>query len=223
IRKDALKSLNIAYTVNAQRSTIFPLENVVRMLLFRDSESASDFISYYGLSVSDGFVELNRSAFLEPESLPKPKKSPFVSQKLTGLVGEIVCGGPLPALTCHVPVCSFNEQNKYTGESAAVDLASGSQKASADVSEARAGGDEMDLEPRQVHPPLLALPLQPAPLPPVAVSAFQPLPQPPAPPPPKPQPAYCDAGQPKQAFKDGQSDGLVHRGEGRSSGHRRSS
>ncbi|XP_015283983.1 PREDICTED: germinal-center associated nuclear protein-like, partial [Gekko japonicus] len=139
------------------------------------------------------FVELNRSAFLEPESLPKPKKSPFVSQKLTGLVGEIVCGGPLPALTCHVPVCSFNEQNKYTGESAAVDLASGSQKASADVSEARAGGDEMDLEPRQVHPPLLALPLQPAPLPPVAVSAFQPLPQPPAPPPPKPQPAYCDA------------------------------
>ncbi|XP_060088057.1 germinal-center associated nuclear protein [Heteronotia binoei] len=194
IRRDALKSLNIAYTVNAQRSTIFPLDNVVRMLLFRDSESASAFISYYGLSVSDGFVELNRSAFLEPESLHKPKKSPFVSQKLNGLVGEIVCGGPLPAVTCHVPVCSFNGQNKYTGESAAVDLASSSQKASADASEAKAEGDEMDLEPRQVHPPPLALPLQPAPLPCAAVSAFQPLPQPaaPPPPPPKPRPAYCD-------------------------------
>lgn len=54
VRRDALKSLNIAYTVNAQRSTIFPLENVVRMLLFKDSEDAVDFISYYGLSISDG-------------------------------------------------------------------------------------------------------------------------------------------------------------------------
>ncbi|XP_077170282.1 germinal-center associated nuclear protein isoform X2 [Paroedura picta] len=194
IRKDSLKSLNIAYTVNAQRSTIFPLDNVVRLLLFGDSESASDFISYYGLSVSDGFVELNRSAFLEPESLPKPKKSPYVSQKLTGLVGEIVCGGSLPAVTCHVPVSSFNGQNKYIGESAAVDLASGSQKAS--VSEARAEGGDMDLEPRLAPPPLMALQLQPAPLPSVTVSTFQPLPQPtllPPPPPPKPQPVYCDA------------------------------
>nr|XP_056712839.1 germinal-center associated nuclear protein [Euleptes europaea] len=190
IRKDALKALNIAYTVNTQRSTIFPLHNIVRMLLFRDSEITSDFISYYGLSVSDGFVELNRSAFLEPESLPKPKKSPFISQKLAGLVGEIVCGGPLPAAACHVPVCSFNGQNKYTGGSAAVDSASGGQKANADVSEARA--ERGDTEARQFHPPLSVLPLQPAPMPSVAVSTFQPLPQPLLPPPPKPQPAYCD-------------------------------
>ncbi|XP_054842961.1 germinal-center associated nuclear protein [Eublepharis macularius] len=191
IRRDALKSLNIAYTVNAQRSTIFPLDNVVRMLLFRDSESASDFISYYGLSVSDGFVELNRSAFLEPENFPKPKKSPFVSQKLTGLVGEIVCGGPLPPVTCHVPVCSFNGQNKYTGESAAVDSASSSQKAHTDVSETRTERGDTDSESLQVPPPLLVLPLQPAPLPSAAISTFQPVPQP-LPPPPKPQPAYCD-------------------------------
>lgn len=54
IRKDALKSLNIAYTVSTQRCTVFPLDHLVRMLLFKDCEEATDFISYYGLSVSDG-------------------------------------------------------------------------------------------------------------------------------------------------------------------------
>uniref|UniRef100_A0A8B9VN19 Germinal-center associated nuclear protein n=1 Tax=Anas zonorhyncha TaxID=75864 RepID=A0A8B9VN19_9AVES len=125
IRKDALKSLNIAYTVSTQRCTVFPLDHLVRMLLFKDCEEATDFISYYGLSVSDGaYVELNRSAFLEPDGLPKPRKSLFVSQKLTVSVGEVVNGGPLPSVPHHVPVSSFNGQNKYTGGSISVDQAS---------------------------------------------------------------------------------------------------
>uniref|UniRef100_A0A670HVG0 Germinal-center associated nuclear protein n=1 Tax=Podarcis muralis TaxID=64176 RepID=A0A670HVG0_PODMU len=175
IRRDALRSLNIAYTVSTQRSTIFPLDNVVRMLLFKDFEEATDFISYYGLSVSDGFVELNRSAFLEPESLPKPKKSLFVGQKLTASVGEIVSGGVLPPVIRHIPLCSFNAQNKYTGESAAVDSASSSQKASVEVT---------DLEVLRAQPPLLLLPLVPAPLPSATGSTFRPISQPSLPPPP---------------------------------------
>uniref|UniRef100_A0A803VB07 Germinal-center associated nuclear protein n=1 Tax=Ficedula albicollis TaxID=59894 RepID=A0A803VB07_FICAL len=124
IRKDGLKSLNIAYTVSTQRSTAFPLDHLVRMLLFKDCEEATDFISYYGLSVSDGgYVELNRSAFLEPDGLPKPQKSLFVSQKLTVSVGEVVNGGPLPPVPHHVPVSSFNGQNKYIGGSTSVDQA----------------------------------------------------------------------------------------------------
>uniref|UniRef100_A0A8C3SJL5 Germinal-center associated nuclear protein n=1 Tax=Chelydra serpentina TaxID=8475 RepID=A0A8C3SJL5_CHESE len=133
IRRDALKSLNIAYTVNTQRSTVFPLDNLVRMLLFRDCEEATDFISYYGLSVSDGYVELNRLAFLESEGLPKPRKSLFVKQKLTASIGEIVNGGALPPVTRHVPVCSFNGQNKYTGGSTAGESGSSIQKASVTV------------------------------------------------------------------------------------------
>lgn len=54
IRKDALRALNMAYTVSTQRSTAFPLDSVVRMLLFRDGEEATDFLSYHGLTVSDG-------------------------------------------------------------------------------------------------------------------------------------------------------------------------
>uniref|UniRef100_A0A663M8P2 Germinal-center associated nuclear protein n=1 Tax=Athene cunicularia TaxID=194338 RepID=A0A663M8P2_ATHCN len=129
IRKDALKSLNIAYTVSTQRCTVFPLDHLVRMLLFKDCEEATNFISYYGLSVSDGaYVELNRSAFLEPDGLLKPRKSVFVSQKLTVSVGEVVNGGPLPSVPHHVPVSSFNGQNKYIGGSTPVDQASSSQK-----------------------------------------------------------------------------------------------
>uniref|UniRef100_A0A8C8S800 PCI domain-containing protein n=1 Tax=Pelusios castaneus TaxID=367368 RepID=A0A8C8S800_9SAUR len=133
IRRDALKCLNIAYTVNTQRSTVFPLDNLVHMLLFIDCEEATDFISYYGLSVSDGYVELSRLAFLESEGLPKPRKSLFVKQKLTASVGEIVNGGPLPLVTCHSPVCSFNGQNKYTGGSTAGEPASSIQKANVNV------------------------------------------------------------------------------------------
>lgn len=44
----------MAYTASTQRSTIFPLDGVVRMLLFRDGEEATDFLNYHGLTVSDG-------------------------------------------------------------------------------------------------------------------------------------------------------------------------
>ncbi|NXG58602.1 GANP protein, partial [Hemiprocne comata] len=197
IRKDALKSLNIAYTVSTQRCTAFPLDLLVRMLLFKDCEEAADFISYYGLSVSDGaYVELNRSAFLEPDGLPKPHKSLFVSQKLMVSVGEVVNGGPLPPVPHHVPFSSFNGQNKYTGGSTSVDQASSSQKSSAEATEGRVEGKGVDLDAAavRVQPPahLLPslLPRQLAPMPP-AQAVSQPAGEP-EPLPSKPQPVYTD-------------------------------
>ncbi|XP_053837932.1 germinal-center associated nuclear protein isoform X2 [Vidua macroura] len=209
IRKDGLKSLNIAYTVSTQRSTAFPLDHLVRMLLFKDCEEATDFISYYGLSVSDGgYVELNRSAFLEPDGLPKPRKSLFVSQKLTVSVGEVVNGGPLPPVPHHVPVSSFNGQNKYIGGSTSMDQASSSQKPSVEAT-GRVESRGVDLEatavrvqssshllpsllPRQLVPVLLSAQ-------PISQSAAQP-----EPPPSKPQPGYSDEDIAEVV------DGLVH-------------
>ncbi|XP_072850394.2 germinal-center associated nuclear protein [Pogona vitticeps] len=191
IRKDALKSLNIAYTVNAQRSTIFPLDNLVRMLLFRDFEDAADFISYYGLGVSDGFVELNRSAFLEPESLPKPKKSVFVGQKLIVSIGEIVNGGFLPPVTCHRPVCSFSAQNRYMGENTTIDSVSTSQKVSVDVTEGKAEASGTDSEMLQAQPSSLLTSSTPVLLLSTTGSTFHPIAQP-SPPSPKLQPVYSD-------------------------------
>ncbi|XP_007432218.1 germinal-center associated nuclear protein [Python bivittatus] len=191
IRRDALKCLNFAYTVNYQRSTIFPLDNIVRMLLFRDLEEATDFISYYGLSVSDGSVELNRSAFLEPESLPKPKKSLFVGQKLTLSVGEIVNGGPLQPMTRHVPVCSFNAQNKYIGDNAVIDSASNLQKVSVDMTEPRMGEETVNEKALQSESSFLLPPFSPALVPSSTESIFQPISQPLSPTP-KHQPEYND-------------------------------
>ncbi|XP_074728490.1 germinal-center associated nuclear protein isoform X2 [Strix uralensis] len=197
IRKDALKSLNIAYTVSTQRCTVFPLDHLVRMLLFKDCEEATNFISYYGLSVSDGgYVELNRSAFLEPDGLPKPCKSVFVSQKLTVSVGEVVNGGPLPSVPHHVPVSSFNGQNKYTGGSTPVDQASSSQKSRVEATgRGESRGVDLDAAAVRVQPaahllPSL-LPCQLVPVLPPAQTISQPAGQP-EPLSSKPQPVYTD-------------------------------
>lgn len=48
-------------------------------------------------------------------------------------VGEIVNGGPLPPVPRHIPVCSFNFQNKYVGESLATELSVGTQRPGLDA------------------------------------------------------------------------------------------
>lgn len=158
IRKDALRALNVAYTVSTQRSTVFPLDGVVRMLLFRDSEEATNFLNYHGLTVADGCVELNRSAFLEPEGLCKARKSVFIGRKLTVSVGEVVNGGPLPPVPRHTPVCSFNSQNKYVGESLATELPISTQRAGGDPA---GGGRGEDCEAEVDVPTLAVLPQPP--------------------------------------------------------------
>ncbi|KAM4012056.1 LOW QUALITY PROTEIN: germinal-center associated nuclear protein-like [Anomaloglossus baeobatrachus] len=115
IRRDALRALNVAYTASYQRPTLFPLENMVRLLSFHDTEEAIDFLASYGLSVSEGFVELNRAAFVEPLVPLQPKRSSYISSKRQMSIGEIVNGAPLPQFFLHMPVCSFDAQNKYTG------------------------------------------------------------------------------------------------------------
>ncbi|OCT63703.1 germinal-center associated nuclear protein [Xenopus laevis] len=115
IRREALRVLNVAYTPSIQRPTLFPLESMLQLLVFQDSNEATEFLTSYGLSVSDGNVELSRSAFFEPEVPPHPKKSFFIRRKRQVSVGEIVNGGPLPRFSLHNPVSSFDGLNKYTG------------------------------------------------------------------------------------------------------------
>ncbi|KAI5628091.1 germinal-center associated nuclear protein [Silurus asotus] len=116
VRSAALKALNVAFTVSSQRSTIFPVEDLVQMLMFRNASEATEFLQLYGLSVADGMVELSRTAYQEPD-LPIPsKKSVAIEKKKTVLIGEIVNGGPLPNPPMHKPVCSFDANNKYRGD-----------------------------------------------------------------------------------------------------------
>lgn len=115
VRAKALKTLNMAHTVGP-RSTAFPLEDIVRMLMFRNRAEATDFIQQYGLNVIDGMVELSRSTYQEPELPLSQKKSEVILAKKTVLLGEVVNGGPLPNPPQHTPTCSFDSQNKYRGE-----------------------------------------------------------------------------------------------------------
>nr|XP_006636742.1 PREDICTED: germinal-center associated nuclear protein [Lepisosteus oculatus] len=116
MRRDALKALNIAYTVGSQRPTTFPIEDLVRMLMFRDAAEAGAFIMHYGLNVSEGMVELSRSAFQEPVDPAPIKRSVDIMAKRPLLIGEVINGGPLPSPARHTPLCSFDSRSRYRGD-----------------------------------------------------------------------------------------------------------
>ncbi|XP_036400726.1 germinal-center associated nuclear protein [Megalops cyprinoides] len=212
VRREALRALNVAYTVGSHRSTSFPVDDLVRMLMFRSVGEATDFAQQYGLTVCDGIVELNRTAFQDPD-LPVPlRKSVDIMGKRTVLIGEVVNGGPLPNPPQHTPVCSFDSRHKYRGEGPLTDptaLQRGAPLGAVPQKpEARPQTELRPLMDLEVRPPIKSKPVpelkgleDPGELPEqVATSDPQQLfqsiapPQPTRPPspPPKPEPVYTD-------------------------------
>ncbi|XP_053733948.1 germinal-center associated nuclear protein [Synchiropus splendidus] len=119
VRATALKIMAISYTVGP-RSTLFPVEDIVRMLMFNSEAEATHFIQQYGLIVNDGMVELNRVNYQEPDLPLSPKKSQVTLAKKQVLIGEVVNGRPMPNTPQHTPVCSFDSRNKYRGEALSI-------------------------------------------------------------------------------------------------------
>ncbi|XP_048861176.1 germinal-center associated nuclear protein-like, partial [Brienomyrus brachyistius] len=111
VRREALRALNVAYS--SRGSTTFPVEDLVRMLMFQNAGEASDLALQYGLAVDAGMVELSRTAYQEPEIQPRPKRSVAIARKREVLVGQVVNGAPLPNPPQHTPVNSFDSRNKY--------------------------------------------------------------------------------------------------------------
>ncbi|XP_067373088.1 germinal-center associated nuclear protein [Channa argus] len=213
VRAKALKTLNMAHTVGP-RSTAFPVEDIVRMLMFRNAAEATDFIQQYGLNVNEGMVELSRTAYQEPELPLSQKKSEFILIKRTVLIGEVVNGGALPNPPQHTPIRSFDSQNKYQGEGPLAEPTSSHFKAIAAKVDVKAA-PSIELLPRPKPaqfgntPSVFALlsdttsetgehgELHHHSAHPVnAQQLFQPISQPPSikppSPPPKPQPVYSD-------------------------------
>uniref|UniRef100_A0A4W3JB48 Minichromosome maintenance complex component 3 associated protein n=1 Tax=Callorhinchus milii TaxID=7868 RepID=A0A4W3JB48_CALMI len=116
VRREAVSALTMAHTVSSQRSTMFPLHTLARMLLLENPESAVTLVNHYGLIVSEGAVELNRLTLTETDISLLPKKSSLIEQKRPALVGEVVNGGRLPHFVPHIPVLSFDSQNRYVEE-----------------------------------------------------------------------------------------------------------
>ncbi|CAI9534174.1 unnamed protein product [Staurois parvus] len=190
IRRSALQVMNVAYTFSPQRPTLFPLEEIVCLLLFQDADRAAGFLTAYGLSVSDGFVELNRSAFAELEAPLQPKKSPFISHKCSVSVGQVVNGAPLTTFSVHAPVCSFDAQNRYTGFSNSAEITVNSGQEPTVVTDKPEVRDSVT-EERSIKPTIVLLKdNQESPSIP-SQSVFQPI-VPPEVPPSPPKPAFTD-------------------------------
>ncbi|KAK1165453.1 germinal-center associated nuclear protein [Acipenser oxyrinchus oxyrinchus] len=191
VRRDALKALNIAYTVGSQRSTTFPIDGLARMLMFQDDDEAADYAMQYGLIVNDGMVELSRSGYQEPEVPIPPRKSADIARKRAVLIGEVVNGGPLHSPPQHNPVISFDSKNRYRGEGLMAEQASTGQRGP-QGSAAPVVIFKQELKPLMQDMPTVPVELQIQPLlAPAAQLIVQPEPQPPLPPP-KPQPVYTD-------------------------------
>ncbi|KAK5861477.1 hypothetical protein PBY51_022871 [Eleginops maclovinus] len=209
VRAKALKTMNIAHTVGP-RSTAFPVEDLVRMLMFRTIEEGTDFIQQYGLNVNEGMVELSRTAYQEPELPLSQKKSEVILAKRRVLIGEVVNGSPLPNPPRHTPVCSFDPQNKYRLEGPLAEPPQSHFKAFAAKVDLKAPPSLECVAPvvpdvaamfgfPQAGPPEV-VPSSEAyhsPAPPADVQQlFQPIAQPqpvkPPSPPPKPQPVYSN-------------------------------
>ncbi|XP_035860182.1 germinal-center associated nuclear protein isoform X2 [Sander lucioperca] len=206
VRAKALKTLNLAHTVGP-RSTAFPVEDIVRMLMFRNADEGIDFIQQYGLTVNDGVVELSRVAYQEPELPLSQKKSDVILAKKTVLIGQVVHGGPLPSPLHHTPVCCFDSQNRFRGEGPLAEPAPSQFKGIAAKVEVKAppsvellsqGVPDMPAAFRLL-PDETGEPSEPCPStahPADAQQLFQPISQPqpvkPLSPPPKPRPAYSN-------------------------------
>ncbi|XP_030013814.1 germinal-center associated nuclear protein [Sphaeramia orbicularis] len=157
VRTKALKTLNMAHTVGP-RSTLFPVDDIVRMLMFRCAAEAADFIQQYGLNVSDGMVELNRTAYQEPDLPLSLKKSEVILAKKTVLIGEVVNGGSLPNPPQHQPVRSFDSQNKYCGETSLTEIPQSQFKAVSAKVEAKVPPSADILTTAQDIPAVFTLP-----------------------------------------------------------------
>ncbi|XP_043987465.1 germinal-center associated nuclear protein isoform X2 [Gambusia affinis] len=199
VRSKALKALIAAHTFGS-RSTPFPVDDIVRMLMFRSASEATDFVQQYGLNVNDGLVELSRIVFQEPELPLSLKRSEVILSKKAPLIGEVVNGGPVPDPPQHRPVCSFDSHNRYRGDGLLAEPGFGYVNPRGAAAAQTADSVEVSSPPRvEAPPPPIVVPDAPAetgePFPPAAPT-FPPvaLPEPAKPPspPPKPQPLYSE-------------------------------
>ncbi|XP_032423660.1 germinal-center associated nuclear protein isoform X2 [Xiphophorus hellerii] len=197
VRSKALKALITAHTFGT-RSTPFPVDDIVRMLMFRSASEAADFVQQYGLNVNDGLVELSRN-FQEPELPLSLKRSEVILSKKAPLIGEVVNGGRVPDPPQHRPVCSFDSYNRYRGDGLLAEPDYGYVNPRGAGAAQTADSVVVSSPPRveAPPPPPVIVPDAPAetgePFPPAA-PIFQPIapPEPTKPPspPPKPQPLY---------------------------------
>ncbi|PIK51252.1 putative 80 kDa MCM3-associated protein [Apostichopus japonicus] len=113
VRNIALEIINKAFSTN--RGSPYPLSEVMRLLAFETQEQTMEFCSAHGLNVLNGYVQLSRSEFFQPDYvIPLARSISIIEEKNRSLIGEVVNGGPLPPNLRHLPASSFDEKGRFT-------------------------------------------------------------------------------------------------------------
>lgn len=116
VRSKAAQTLNHSLSI-PNRTTQYPLKDLIEMLAFENESEAGEFCSFHGLTVFEGCVHFSRSSFIEPETRFSVKRAlKLIESKRNSSVGEVVYNGALPPPPQHRPVLSFNERGEFIGD-----------------------------------------------------------------------------------------------------------
>nr|CAI5842912.1 unnamed protein product [Callosobruchus analis] len=114
VRIVAMKTILKCYSSRASKS-VFPLEELVRILAFDDADSAIDFLRSHGVAVNQekSHIIVEKAMFQLPEfPYILDRSLNVVESKRTQSVGRVICGKDLPPkiFENHVPQDSFDRK-----------------------------------------------------------------------------------------------------------------
>ncbi|XP_076100154.1 germinal-center associated nuclear protein-like isoform X3 [Mytilus galloprovincialis] len=113
VRSRALLTLIKAYRPKSHYS----LNEMVRCLGFESKIEARYFCKFHGLNVTEEFVVLDRTSYVEPEESWLPRRSQnIIESKLSSRIGEVMNGEPLLPLSLPTPINSFDDNLRFVGK-----------------------------------------------------------------------------------------------------------
>ncbi|VEN34561.1 unnamed protein product [Callosobruchus maculatus] len=114
VRTTAMRTILKCYSPRASKS-VFPLEELIRILAFDDADSAIDFLRSHGVAVNQekSHIIVEKTTFQLPEfPYILDRSLNVVESKRTQSVGRVICGKDLPPKSYedHTPQNSFDRK-----------------------------------------------------------------------------------------------------------------
>ena len=89
VRSRALRTINYSLSI-PNRTTPFPLKDLVELLAFESEQEAVEHCTFYALDADEQFVNLSKATFIEPEDKLAPKiATKLIESKRKISIGEV--------------------------------------------------------------------------------------------------------------------------------------
>jgi hypothetical protein len=115
LRMSALGLLNSTH-IPAKRTKVDMDQSVLARMLGLQQEQIPPFCQAHGLEVDETWVFFQKDSFTAEGQWAPSSEPDLVDSKCAASYGEIVYGGPLPALKSHTPQCSFGQHGTPRAE-----------------------------------------------------------------------------------------------------------